>query len=161
MSDEPTPQDPPPEPEPSTPPPLPDAPAPEVNTASYPFPNILLGIGRDGNGFTARQVREEEIRQVEYRTTVEYAEEPAPPEAWFTLRGMNHMRFGGNMVALLNDAIDLGDLKMPASSPSASEYLALIGQPVTVHFQCTRDNAQSKRRGKPTYRIARTQIVLL
>lgn len=151
MSDEPTPT-----PEPS---PLPE-PVAVTRTLTYAFPNVLLGIGKDANGFVAKQVREGEHRQVEMTTTTTYSDDPQT-EAPFVIQGQNRLQFGGLPIMVINDAVDLEGLALPATAPTASEYLALIGKDVPVGFLCRRDPHISDLRGKPAYRTDRTTVKLL
>lgn len=143
---------------PVTPPLLPPS---EVRrkTFTYTFPSILLGIGVDANGFISKQVREGESRQIEFTTTTHWSEEPETEEV-FTVKGANRLSIGALPVMVLTNAIEFPDFSLPATVPSADEYLALIGKEVCTGFLCRRDNEVTKQRGVPTYRVDRTTIVL-
>lgn len=131
-----------------------------VSEMTYDTPHILLDAKAQG-GLVTHSIREAASVQVPLTTRIEYAESPVDEHAnVFAIKARNLIRFAGQKVSVINDATEFGDVNLPATSPSASEYLALIGQPVMIYFDCTRDLMQTQRLGRPVYKIVRNSIVL-
>ena len=107
-------------------------------------------------------IREGQPCQAEMSLTVEWTTEVVPPEPPFIIRARNTVAFGGKNIEVLNDAMDLGDARLHASAPSASEYLeaAASALPTLIKFECVRDPHLSTKHGVPIYRTTRTFIRL-
>lgn len=123
--------------------------------ATYTFPHLLLSATREGD-FIHCSVREGGPRQVEFTTVFEESdEEPTLPEL-FRLKGTNEVNVAGKTITVLNDANEV--LGIPASSPSLSEYQALIGTSVII---AARANKPPCPPGKPCkWKLSKTTIVL-
>lgn len=127
---------------------------------SYETPNILLSATSE-NGIATHSIRESKVVQVPMMTRLSWSETPVDESGQvFAIRARNNIRFGGVRFAVINDACEFGDIKLPATSPSVLEYLSLVGKEVMHHFECSRDLMESERLGKPVYKIVRNVIVL-
>lgn len=128
--------------------------------ASYTFPAILLGFEiRDG--FKVAQVREGKTVQVEIRSEDTFWDAPLDQEPIFIVKALNHINFGGtnreNRIDVINDMIAVEGVTYGQTTPSTSEYLAMIGKEVKIAFSCRPDRTQG---GRMLYRINRQYLVL-
>lgn len=137
-------------------PPLPE-PVTMIDELTYAFPALLLAASVDANGFVTKTIRDGQSKQVKFATVTTYSDDEPEPEQPFVIKGLNRIKAGD---FVLNNAINYQGLTLPATSPSADEYLALVGQEVCVAFKIRRDNPLTKARGIPTFRKDRTTIVL-
>lgn len=143
-----------------TPDPLLSEPDMTVSEMTFDVPSILLEAKIE-NGQVFHSVREGRAQQVQLTTTIEWTEAPADErESLFVIRAQNLINFAQQRISVINDDTTLGDKHFPPSSPTASEYLAKIGKPVLIHFDCARDATESKRLGRPVYKIVRNTIIL-
>ena len=118
---------------------------------SFTFPHILIQSAKVGD-FIQASIREGATMSVARTTVAENSEVPIEtPSEFFSVRATNQINFGGRIISVLNDANEA--LGIPESSPSATEYLALIGQPVLIGFRCD-------KMARGGYKITRSTIIL-
>ena len=129
-------------------------------TLTYTVPHILIGIDVV-SGARHAQVREGGNQQVEYTITNDYSFEPVPDEPTFITRATNQINFALQTLDVLNDATTIDGAALPASNPSASEYMAQLGKPTLLFFECVRDAQRSKLAGKDVFRTTRSKINLV
>lgn len=121
---------------------------------TWNVPNILVDI-REENGFLIPTIREGGLKQIEYFNTTEYYAEAIDEAAQvFTIGPRNKVQFGGQLIEVLSDEKQLSNAILHATRPTASEYMALVGQRVMIAFSCVFDpHAQA-------YRVFRSHITL-
>lgn len=132
---------------------------------TFTVPHILKSISLDENGFTHRDVREGGPRQIEYETTHEYSLEPVTKEDVFTIKATNQLNFAGSTIKVLNDEVVLANgFRLVPTSPSATEYLRLVGTKQLVHFnhvQVDKNHLpEDWPEDKPLYKTGRIHIIL-
>lgn len=137
-------------------------PTSEKQKLTFTVPHILKSITLDEAGFTHREIREGGPRQIEFETTHEYSETPVEKEDVFSIKAANQLNFAGSVINVLNDEVKLADgFQLVPTSPTASEYMALIGQRVQTASMCDKDISLSKQAGKDVFRIAKAFITSL
>lgn len=128
--------------------------APSIITHTWDVPSILLDI-REENGFIIPTIREGGLRQIEHTNTTEYyAEAVNEVEQVFAIGPRAKIQFGGQLIGVLSDTKQLSNAVLHATKPTASEYLALVGQRVMIAFKCSFDPHAK------AYRVFRSHITL-
>jgi hypothetical protein len=127
---------------------------PRKETLTFQVPYILKSIVLDENGFTHREVREGEFRQIEHESTVEWSDtELDERNQLFVVRVTNQLNFSGAIINVINDEIALSNgFRLVPTVPTASEYLAKVGTRQMIAFMCRWD--------KTRFRIDRTFIIV-
>lgn len=134
-------------------------PAPITRPLTYTSPHLLLSAAEVG-GALRLHVEQGGSRQVDVTTETTYSTDLLPEEPTLVIKMTNKVRFMDALIDVLNDPVDLPSLKLPASVPSASEYLALRGQKTTIHFMRRRDPSLSTQMGLDVYRYDRVTLLL-
>lgn len=127
------------------------------NTLTWPVPNLLISA-KDGHA----TVREGGPRQLEHTTEAWFSEEKQE-EPIFRILARNVTTIAGARIEVLNDADEHDGRNLAASNPSASEYLAQVGKPVTVSFDSTLINpayAKQHFQRERVFRNIRITIIL-
>jgi hypothetical protein len=131
-------------------------------TAEFTFntPNLLLAVNEDEFGSRTFTVKMGRSVQLNHTTSTEYNyDEPESPQE-FKINAQNKVSIALTLVDVLNDLIDLPTLKLPASSPSLSEYQNLVGKKAVIGSMIRPDFNLEKLHGKKVYRLDVTTIVL-
>lgn len=132
--------------------------APEERKSEITFdvPHLLIKSG-DYDGFLTQAIREGGPRQLELISRIEWTEAPVDEhDQVFVIRGRNVINFAGARLSILNDATE----QLPPSAPTTAEYMAKRGTEVLIHFDCTRDNMESRRTGRDAYKVVRNSLIL-
>jgi len=124
---------------PATPAPLPALPEPTIETfeATFTFPHILQSAGEQ-SGFDMLSVRIGGPRQVQWTVETGFSDTLVPEPDKYQVKGTNQINFAGNLIDVLNDAVTYNGKSLVASSPTASEYMAMVGKPVVTQWKCQR-----------------------
>lgn len=143
-------------------PPLPESAEQEMER-TFDAPSILFAAELDAQGLLTTHVRHGKSMQLESWLT-ETRTDTAPPdesEQVFRIRALNAVNVGNAVANVINDAIDLGDLKLQATRPSASEYRALIGREVMIYSRTEPSSPQATANaGRPHFVTRRVYITL-
>ncbi len=129
----------------------------EKHPFTFTTPNVLLSATVEG-GALVQSVREGGPKAFEATTTRELVEVPIE-ETPFVIRATNRINFAGGVIDVINDEILHEDRQLRPTSPTASEYLAKIGQPVMIAFSCRYLQSKSTP-DKKVYAVGRTFITL-
>lgn len=93
------------------------------------------------------------------KTTREETDE-LPDEKAFGIAATNRINFGGAIINVINDECNYGDVHLNATSPTASEYMALVGKEI-VTSMVTYPNAAGRATGTgKRFIVGRTRIIL-
>lgn len=127
---------------------------------TFNAPHILLEHDLKKNkAFPVLTLRRGGSVQIEFTTTVDIYDAPVDESGQvFKIKAFNEYNFANEIVQVLNDAMP--HIHLVASSPTASEYLKLVGKKVMTNFSCQRSPAHSEQFGKDAYLVRRTTIIL-
>lgn len=129
----------------------------EKHPITFTTPNVLLAASFE-DGVMTQTVREGGPKSFEATTIREEVNEPVE-EIPLSIRATNRINFGDAVINVINDAAVVGDRRLVATKPTASEYMALIGKKVMVGFHCRRLLSKSTPE-KAVYAVGRTFITL-
>ncbi len=141
-------------------PPLPDK-SSTTRKLTFTVPHILKSLTIDDAWFKHPDLRQGGPRQIDFETEIEYSDKAADErDKVFSIRATNQINFADHVINVINDAIDLPNFRLVPTSPTASEYLAKVGERVMVSFNCKAHRPLSEQQGKTIYQIARIFITL-
>lgn len=126
-----------------------------VTNFTYEVPHVLVSM--DGRN---RNLRQGGPEQIEQQVEVVYTFEKPEKEAPFLIKAPNRLNFGSGPMNVLNDEVEINGVKIPPSSPSASEYMAKVGKRVLINTLIGVNREMSKDAGKTVYREAKIYITL-
>lgn len=123
---------------------------------TFTVPHVLLAV-QDSYGRRKLTVREGGYVQIKHTVTIDWYDQPVDESAnVFALKGQNQINFGGLKISVLNDKIP----NVAPSSPTATEYMKLVGKRVMLAFSCVKSVHHEKTFEREAYRVVRSTIIL-
>lgn len=142
------------------PPPLPEK-SSTTRELTFPVPHILKSFSIDDAGFRHQDVRQGGPKQIDFTTEVEFSDTPVDEkDQVFVIRATNQFNFGNQVIQVINDKIEEQGFRLVPTSPTASEYLAKVGERVMASFNCRVHRSLSEQQKKTIYQITRIFIDL-
>lgn len=141
-------------------PPLPEK-SSTTRLLTFTVPHILKAFSIDDAGFRHQDVRQGGAKQIDFTTEIEFSETAVDEtNQVFAIRATNQFNFGNQVIQVINDAIEEKGFRLVPTSPTATEYLAKVGERVMVSFNCRVHRSLSEQQGKTIYQIVRIFITL-
>ncbi len=123
----------------------------DPSIATFEVPHIL--ISAEGR---TKTVREGGLAQVQFEIENTYSFEKPEQEPLFKIEAPRQILFGGLRLSVLTDGLE----GVSPSSPTASEYLTLVGTKVMTGFRISIDRGLTDKNGAPVYRTSRVYLPL-